>query len=81
MKHSQNLNTIELRSYAVRDDITCVWHDQLSRTVNASDMAKGRVVGKTIDGVKNTLNNKLCRSGIVLGNVICFVIEVLQRLG
>ena len=49
--------------------------------MNAPDVAKEWVVGKALDRVKNSLYNELCGSGIVLGNVVCFVIDVLQRFG
>jgi hypothetical protein len=47
--------------------------------VNPTDMTKGRITGKTINGIEDTSNNKLCSRRIVLCDVFCFVIEVLQR--
>ena len=78
MKYPQDFNSFQSRSYTIRNDVAGIWHNELASTVNATWVAKSRIISQKIHGLVDSLHDKPCGLGIVFGNVVGFLVEVLQ---
>ena len=75
----QDFNSFQARSYTIRNDVAGIWYNELASTVNATWVAKSRIISQKIHGLVDSLHDKPCGLGIVFGNVVGFLVEVLQR--
>lgn len=81
VKYPQDFDPVQSRSYTIRNYVAGIGHNELASTVNAPRVAESWIICQKSHGVVDSLHHKPCGLGIVFGNVVGFLVEVLQCCG